>query len=223
MLRQFKPESVSTYELGYKGLLAQGKLLMDVYGYFGQYKDFITRRNVIQPTSGDIDQLKADLAAGKTASDLGEIYSIPVNIASKVKNFGWGFGLDYRLPHNFTIGGNVSSDELRDVPNDFAAYFSTPKYRANMSVGNTGFGYKKRMGFNVTYRWQDAFEYESDFINGTVNAIHTLDAQVNCKFPAQKILVKLGATNLLNEYYTNGIGNSVVGGLYYISIGYNVF
>ena len=79
------------------------------------------------------------------------------------------------------------------------------------------------MGFNITYRWQDAFYYESDFINGDVNAIHTLDAQVNCKFPAQKILLKLGATNLLNEYYTNGMGNSVIGGLYYLSIGYNVF
>lgn len=79
------------------------------------------------------------------------------------------------------------------------------------------------MGFNIVYRWQDAFFYESDFTNGQINAVHTLDAMVSYKFPAQKVLIKLGATNLLNEYYTNGMGNSVIGGLYYVSLGYNVF
>lgn len=201
---EFKPESVNSYEAGYKGLLADGKLLVDVYSYFGQYRNFITRRLIIQPDSNDI-------------------YSIPVNTTSKVKTFGWGVSLDYRLPHNFTIGGNISSDELKNVPAGFKAYFSTPKYRANATFANTGFAYKKRLGFSLTYRWQDAFLYESDFVNGTVNAIHTLDAQVNYKLPAQKILFKIGATNLLNEYYTNGLGNSVIGGLYYVTIGYNVF
>lgn len=220
---EFKPESVTSYELGYKGLLAQGRLLVDVYGYWGQYSNFITRRLLIQPTSGSQQQLAADLQAGKPAEGLGDIFSIPVNTTSKVKTFGWGFSLDYRLPNNFNIGGNISSDELKDVPAGFKTYFSTPKYRTNLSVGNTGFAYKKRMGFNVTYRWQDSYYYESDFVNGQVNAVHTLDAQVSYKFPAQKVLLKLGATNLLNEYYTNGMGNSVIGGLYYISVGYNVF
>ena len=201
---EFKPESVNSFEVGYKGLLAQGKLLVDVYGYYGQYRNFLTRRLIIQTDSSDI-------------------FSIPVNTTSKVKTLGWGLGLDYRLPMNFTVAANISSDELKDVPVGFKTYFSTPKYRANLSFGNTGFGYKKRMGFNIAYRWQDAFFYESDFTNGQINAVHTLDAQVSCKFPAQKILLKLGATNLLNQYYTNGMGNSVIGGLYYLSIGYNVF
>lgn len=220
---EFKPESVVSYEIGYKGLLAQGKLLVDVYGYLGQYSNFITRRLLIQPFSGSQQQLAADLQAGKPADGLGDIFSLPVNTTSKVKTFGWGLSLDYRLPNNFTIGGNISSDELNDVPAGFKTYFSTPKYRTNLSLGNTGFAYKKRMGFNVTYRWQDSYFYESDFINGQINAVSTLDAQVSYKFPVQKVLLKLGATNLLNEYYTNGMGNSVIGGLYYISVGYNVF
>jgi outer membrane receptor for ferrienterochelin and colicin len=32
----FKPESVSTYELGYKGLHMNDRMLIDVYGYYGQ-------------------------------------------------------------------------------------------------------------------------------------------------------------------------------------------
>ena len=219
----FKPESVSSFELGYKGLLAQGKLLIDVYGYYGQYKDFITRRLIIVPYSGSQQQLAADLTSGKPAGDLGNIYSIPVNTTSKVKTFGYGLSIDYKLPYNFQVGANLSSDELKDVPVGFKTYFSTPKYRTNVSLANTGFAYKKRLGFNVTYRWQDAFYYESDFVNGNVNAIHTLDAQVSYKIPAAKSVIKIGANNLLNEYYTNGVGNAVIGGLYYVSIGYNVF
>jgi outer membrane receptor protein involved in Fe transport len=220
---EFKPESVSSVELGYKGLLSQGKLLFDVYGYYGQYQNFITRSLIIQPYSGSQQQLAADLQAGKPPASLGTIFSIPVNTTSKVKTYGFGISADYRLPKNFQVGVNFSSDQLSGVPAGFKAYFSTPKYRANASVSNNGFGYKKRMGFNVMYRWQDAFFYEGDFANGDVNAIHTLDMQVNFKIPAAKILLKVGANNLLNEYYTNGMGNAVVGGLYYMSIGYNVF
>jgi hypothetical protein len=36
-------------------------------------------------------------------------------------------------------------------------------------------------------------------------------------------MIKIGATNLLNKYYVDAIGNSQIGGLYYISFGYNVF
>jgi len=219
----FKPESVSSFELGYKGLLAQGKLLIDVYGYYGQYQDFITRSLIIVPYSGSQQQLAADLASGKPAGNLGNIYSIPVNTTSKVKTFGFGVSIDYKLPYNFQLGANLSSDELKDVPVGFKTYFSTPKYRTNVTFGNTGFGYKKRLGFNVVYRWQDSFYYESDFSNGDINAFHTLDAQINFRIPAAKSVIKIGATNLLNEYYINGLGNSVVGGLYYVGFGYNVF
>ncbi len=225
----FGPESVNSYELGYRGLVADKKLLIDVYGYYGQYKNFITRSLIIQPkntqpVSGTVQQqLAADLQSGRSATDLGLIFSIPVNTTSKVKTLGWGIGLDYRLPKNFLVGVNASSDELKDVPVGFKTYFSTPKYRTNVSFGNNGFAYKKRVGFNVVYRWQDAFFYESDFTNGNIPAVHTLDAQISYKIPSAKTLIKIGATNLLNEYYTNGVGNSIVGGLYYVSLGYNVF
>lgn len=219
----FNPESVSTFEVGYKGLLFSDKLLIDAYTYYGTYQNFITRRLVIQPNSGNIQDVVNAVSSGVNPSTVGKIYSIPVNTTSKVKTFGWGLGLDYRLPKGFAITANVSSDELNDVPTGFKTYFSTPKYRTNLAVSNSGFGYKKRIGFNVTWRWQDSFYYESDFTNGQVNAIHTLDAQISYKVPAAKSVFKIGANNLLNEYYTNGVGNAVIGGLYYVSFGYNIF
>ncbi len=220
----FKPESVSTYELGYKGLLAEDKLLVDVYGYYGQYQDFLTRTLLIQPKAGlTIGDVATGIENKVNASNLGNLYSIPVNSPSKVKTYGFGLSIDYRFAYGFNAGANLSSDNLKDVPEGFAAYFSTPKYRTNISVGNTGFGPKKRLGFNVAYRWQDSFYFEGDFANEQLPAIHTVDAQLSYKIPATKSMLKLGANNLLNQYYTNGAGNSIIGGLYYVSFGYNVF
>ncbi len=220
----FKPESVGTFELGYKGLALQDKLLIDIYGYYGQYQNFLSRTLLVQPKATyTLASIASAIATNVAVSNVANIYSIPVNAPSKVKTYGFGFGLDYRLPAGFIINSNVSSDNLTDVPDGFIAYFSTPKYRANLGFGNTGFGDKKRLGFNIAYRWQDAFYYQGDFANADLPAIHTVDAQFSVKLPSIKSLVKLGANNLLNQYYVNGAGNSIIGGLYYISFGYNVF
>ncbi len=100
--------------------------------------------------------------------------------------------------------------------------FNTPKIKYNISVGN--YSIKKVFGFNITYRWQDSYEYESSFISGTTASFGVVDAQISMKLPKlHNSMIKIGASNLLNKYYTDAIGNSQVGGLYYVSLGYNVF
>ncbi|MEP6748877.1 MAG: TonB-dependent receptor [Bacteroidota bacterium] len=217
-----KAESVTTYELGYKGLLTKN-LLVDAYAYYGEYSDFLYRTLVLQPNAGTtIINVDSALAKGAIASNLGRIFSVPANTTSKVKTYGFGASIDYRLPLGFSIGGNLSSDNLKD-DGGFRSSFSTPKYRGNFTLANTGFGTSRRAGFNITYRWQNSFYYDGDFGNGQVPAVHTLDAQFSYKFPSAKTAVKIGANNLLNQYYINGIGNSMVGGLYYVAFAYNVF
>jgi outer membrane receptor protein involved in Fe transport len=210
-----KPESVSSFEAGYKGLLMNSKLLIDIYGYFGQYQDFTGRVNTIQTLTGNA----ADTANSSKRRNI----SIVVNSPDKVKTYGFGISADYRLPLNFVIGVNAASDVLKDVPTDFVAYFNAPKYKTNVSFGNVGFGKEKRLGFNVAYRWQQGFYYQGDFANGNLPDVHTLDAQISVKLPKTKSIIKFGANNLLNQYYYNAIGNSQIGGLYYVSFGYNVY
>ena len=209
-----KAESLTSFEAGYKGLLMDSKLLIDLYGYYGNYEDFTGRVNVVQSKSGN-PIVTAD-------ADTGQIYSVPINYSEKIKTYGFGLGLDYRLPKNFTISANFASDNL-DVPTGLTANFNSPKYKANASFGNTGFGKQKRLGFNVAYRWQDEFYFEGDLANGTLPAVQTLDAQFSVKLPKTKSVLKIGANNLLNQYYYNGVGNSYVGGLYYVSFGYNIY
>jgi len=212
---EVKPESVSSFEVGYKGLMMNNNLLIDLYGYYGQYKDFLSRVNTIQTTTG--------IAADTSNPSKRRNISVPINTPDKVKTYGFGISLDYRLPYNFTVGANLASDVLKDVPAEFSAYFNAPKYKANLNFGNSGFGRDKRMGFNVAYRWQEGFYYQADFANGNLPDVHTLDAQISWKMPSTKSIFKLGATNLLNQYYYNAIGNSQIGALYYVSYGFNVY
>ncbi|MBP6431946.1 MAG: TonB-dependent receptor [Ferruginibacter sp.] len=210
-----KPESLSSFEVGYKGLLLNSKLLIDAYTYFGQYQDFLSRQNTMQTLTG----VPADITNPSRRKNI----SIVVNAPEKVKTFGFGLGVDYRLPMNFSISANISSDELKDVPANFIAYFNAPKYKTNLSLGNTGFGFQKRLSASVGYRWQQGFYYQGDFANGQLPDVHVVDAQVSYKLPKTKSILKVGANNLLNQYYYNAIGNSQVGGLYYVSFGFNVY
>jgi outer membrane receptor protein involved in Fe transport len=213
----FKPEAVKSFEVGYRGLLAKSKLLLDAYAYVGNYQDFITRVLVVQSISATPNPADVLVASKR------RVLSVPINSPTKVKTNGWGVSLEYRLPKGFFVNGNISSDQLGDVQDGFITYFNAPKYRGNMTFGNYGMGKNKRVGFNMVYRWQAEFDYQSDLANGVVPAYQVLDAQISYKLPKISSVVRLGANNLLNQYYITALANPSIGGLYYVSFGYNIF
>ncbi|HEX7845296.1 MAG TPA: TonB-dependent receptor, partial [Chitinophagaceae bacterium] len=199
--KPFKPETMRSFELGYKGLISN-KLMLDMYGYVGNYKDFIGRIGLFQPSTRNV-------------------YSIVVNSANKVKTHGWGIGLNYDINKAYSAFVNVYSDVITDVPAGFKAYFNAPKYKLNAGLINNGFGKEKRASFSVMLHWQDWFNYEGELANGPVNAFTTVDAQVSYKFPKIKSQVRIGGTNIFNKYYKNAYGHPEVGGLYYVGFAYN--
>lgn len=213
----FKPEAVTSYEVGYRGLLLKSRLMIDAYYYIGNYQDFITRVIVAQsitnaPSPADI------LVASKR-----RILSIPINNPTQVKTSGWGVSAEYRFNGGFYTTGNLSSDQLGGVEQGFITYFNAPKLRGNVSLGNNGLGKSKRVGFNFVYRFQSEFDYQSDLANGVVPSYRVLDGQISYKFPKVNSVVRVGANNLLNEYYITALANPSIGGLYYVSFGYNIF
>ena len=202
--KRMKPETMSSFEVGYKSLVNK-KLLIDGYAYFGSYKDFLGRIVLVQPTRQTLP------------------WSIVTNSDTKVNTWGAGVGFDYKMNKNFFSFFNAYTDNIRNVPNGFQAGWSTPKYRLNAGFGNSGLGKSKKIGFNVNLRWQDEFYWESGGLaDGTVKAYTTLDAQVNYKIPKIKSMIKIGGTNITNKFYQTGFGNPNIGGMYYISFGYNI-
>ncbi|BAV08193.1 TonB-dependent Receptor Plug Domain [Filimonas lacunae] len=211
-----KPESVQSFEAGYRGVIAK-KLLIDVYGYYSRYKNFIARVAVGRGQSAIPANAYTELASPFTTTN----YSFVYNVNEPVNAYGWGAGLVYQLYKGYNVSANVYSDDLTKVPEGVVTFFNTPKIRYNLGFGNDNV--YKNIGFNAIYRWQQKVNWEGTFGTGEVPAYGVLDAQVSYRLTSIKSLIKLGATNITNKYYTSAFGNPQVGGLYYISFGYNVF
>ncbi|WP_341836293.1 TonB-dependent receptor [Chitinophaga pollutisoli] len=211
--REFKPEKVEAFEIGYKALISS-KLLIDAYVYTNTFKNFNGSQVLVKVTP-----------AGQ------EVYSVPVNFEKNIKSWGWALGLDYRLPSNFTFGGNVSYNRLLDEESlgGFQAMYNTPRYRYNINFGNRNIA-RSNFGFNVSWRWQEAFVWSSSFVGplvrvnnlGEMPAIGALDAQVSYLFVQPKITLKIGGANLTGNKYIQSWGNPTVGTQAYASIGYNL-
>lgn len=204
--QDLKPEKMRSFEIGYKAFFSSDSrhgLLLDMYGYLGSYRDFLGRNILYQPTSQ-------------------KVYSTVLNSSTEVKTYGYGLGLDYKLPQNFSVFFNGYSDVITDVPTGFSDYFNTPKYRFNTGVANTGFGKKEKLGFSAMFRWQDSFQWQGELANGPIDAYATVDAQISYKLPKINSFVRVGGTNLFNHYYKTGYANPEIGGLYYVSFGYHL-
>jgi outer membrane receptor protein involved in Fe transport len=214
---EFKPESVTSFEVGYRGLMANKKLLVDVYGYFGTYKDFLTSVNVVQSITANPQPTDILVASRR------RILQVPINSPTQVNTYGAGVSFEYNFGGGFFMNLNGSYDKLGDVPDAYITNFNAPNLRGNAIFGNHGFGPSKRLGFNVAYRWQDEFFYTSTLANGMVPAYHTVDAQVSYKLPKIRSVIRLGGNNILNEYYITAIANPSIGGLYYVAFAYNIY
>jgi len=198
--RGVRPESVQSYELGYKGLVLPN-LLIDAYGYYSIYKDFITAVDVYQNVGGSFVK-----------------FGVPVNAEGEVNSYGAALGLDY-LIGKYNISGNVSYNEIGDLPVNYINDFNTPKIRYNLGFGNKEI--IKNFGFNLAYRWQDQFYWNSSFASGQVPAYSSLDAQVSLRIPSVQSVIKLGGSNVLNKYYFTSYGNPSAGAIYYVAISFN--
>ena len=209
--KDVKPETVKSYEIGYKGILSN-KLLIDAYFYYSQYDNFLLTTAVVQSRTGS--------KLGTYSEFTSNNYSYVQNSETRVKSTGWGIGIDYRVYKGYSLYGNVFSDVLKDVPAGEVTYFNAPKYRINIGVRNDNVCHN--VGFNVVYKWQDENYYEGTFITGTLPSFGWLDAQVTYRPKGTKSTFRIGGTNVANNYQRTGYGSPAVGGLYYMSYGYNL-
>jgi iron complex outermembrane receptor protein len=92
----------------------------------------------------------------------------------------------------------------------------------NISFGNASLC-KSPFGFNINYRWQSRYLWQSSLATGYVDAYGTVDAQVQYTFMKNRFNVKLGASNLFNKYYYSFIGGPSIGGLYYCTATIHIF
>ena len=200
-----KPEKVTAYEIGYRGLLEAGKqrVTVDLSVYYNQYEDFIANKNVIVPynTTGGF-----------------KVFQLYTNSAADINSYGATIGLNTKVLNGFSLGLNYTLaqfdfDQASDP--DFEAGFNTPEHKVKLQFGKTDLF--KNFGFNINARWQDEYRWESTFVDGTIESRTVLDAQVNYSVPSIKSIFKLGGANLTGQEYLSAPGVGAIGSQYYLS------
>ena len=235
---EHKTEKVGTWEVGYKGLLMDGKLLLDAFYYQNTYTDFGAEIDITQAVAvGNIQSIPTGYGDGHSAGEqkvfvdggnaaegvVLQRYGWDTNIEGDINSFGYGFGAEYTFLGGYTLGANGSYNELKSLDNlieqEFNVAYNTPEWRYNFTLANRKL--TDRLGFGLTYRWQDAYLWQSAIGSGIIPDFGTLDAQITYKIPSINGRVKVGGSNILNERYTTSFANPIIGSLYYIQLNLN--
>jgi hypothetical protein len=190
-----------------------------------------------QPLNGQIADLR-NPATYRT-------FQVNFNNFNEIFVNGWGLGLEYAIGRGFNISGNyahqVGTVTLRnaqgiviknrageeiinrkmsdpDVSDAGRNFFISPENRYNISFGNPKL--TKNIGFNLSYRFTSDMWVEQGTTAGDIwlPQWSSLDGQVSLKVPSIKSTIKVGGSNLLNNYYSQGYGLARIGGLYYVSL-----
>lgn len=244
--KEYKTEKVATWEAGYKGLFLDGRLFVDAFFYWSTYTDLLAEIDVTQAVRTSAGTLKGAEAipTGYTVENAGEAhgeseqqvfvngggtdirlqrYGYNVNINDEVMTRGFGLGAEYSLGGGYNFGGNISNNTMVSLDNlvaqEYNVAFNTPEWRYNVSFSNRKL--TKRLGFNVTYRWQEAYLWQSAIGSGVIPAFGTMDAQVSYDIPSIKAKLKVGGSNITNERYTTSFANPQMGAIYYVQLNLN--
>jgi outer membrane receptor protein involved in Fe transport len=229
-LPKAKPEKINSIEIGYKSVVSNNKLVVDIDAYLNKYEGFLGQVQVYVPKGETINSAAAVLAmldrnrdstaaSATTAASKGQDrYRVYTNSKTNYTNYGAGLSGTYILFRKYTVAGNVSFNKMEagKAKDIFVAGFNTPAWTANLSFGNKETF--KNVGFNIVWRWQDGFVWESPLVTGNVSAYSTIDAQVSIYFPKLKSRIKLGGSNILNRRYIQYAGGPTLGALYYAAI-----
>jgi iron complex outermembrane receptor protein len=228
-LAKGRPEGINSLEIGYKSVLLDNKIFIDFDAYSNVYNGFLGQVQVFVPIAETVGSDAAVIAMvdrnrdattasnGNAASKGQDRYRVYTNAKQKYTTYGSSLGISYNFYKGFTISGNVNYNNIKGnaTPDLFVTGFNTPNWTTNVSFGDRQV--TKNIGFNVVWKWQNSFLWESPLVTGTVNAINNIDAQITYRVSAAKSTIKLGGTNILNNRHIEYAGGPTIGALYYVA------
>ena len=224
-LNPIEPEHINSFEVGYKSVLANNRLVVDGEAYLNQYDKFLGQVDVAVPGSGAVGTDAAVLDMLTRAKQTR--YRVYTNAKNTYTSYGAALGLTYNIVGKFVASGNANYNNISRNPNPdvFVTGFNTPKFVTNFSFGNRELLKKANgatAGFNVVWRWQDSFFWQSPLADGVVPAYQTVDAQITVRVPRPALTIKTGAANVFNSRYIQYAAGPTIGGLYYVALTWDV-
>ncbi len=201
-LEFLRQERITTFEVGYRGLLSRN-LLVDLNYYRNTFEDLTTNIVTISPTLG----FNPVIVLG--------------NVSGAVYSSGLGTGIEYITDKGFRLGANYTftefdaSEALESNPN-FLPDFNMPRHMVKLSLANRKL--TDRLGFSIHYSWLDNFTYRTPVGEGKISEYDVLDAAIFCRIPEIKTILKVGGANILNETYRAIYGGPTVGSQIYLQL-----
>ena len=179
-----------------------------------------------------------------------EIYRVAANAKDKVTSQGFSIGFNYYLNEKIVINGNYSWNKLiNEETNNYTAppynidegewnnllinekvadpiipAYNTPEHKFNIGISNSFVIAKNEYNLSINYRWQEEFLFEgSPQFTGVIPSYSLVDAQINRYFTVKnsQLLLKIGASNILNNKIYQAYGGPTIGRLGYISLTFN--
>lgn len=211
-----RPEQVRTVEFGYRGSFGT-KLFVDASFYNSWYTHFIGFKIGIDAQFDQQTGLPRDI----------QVYRYSANSLNQVQTQGFNIGANYYFYKVHAINANYSWNRIvKSVKDDpIIPAFNTPEHKINLGLSAREWlkqsDNNNSWGYSINYKWLEGFLFEgSPQFTGIVPSYSLLDVQINYTLWAQNIMMKLGASNALNNQAFQTYGGPVIGRLAYFSILY---
>lgn len=211
-----KPERVQTLEAGYRTTLWE-KLFIDLNYYYSWYTNFLGFK-----IGADVNWPQGDPFVRGI-----RVYRVTANSKDLVTTQGVSVGLNYFYQKYLGFSGNYSWNRLdrRGSTDPLIPAYNTPEHKYNLGINGRDIELTlgsiriEHWGYGINYKWQEGFMFEgSPQFTGFVPAYDMVDAQINKSFKNNKITVKLGANNLLDNKVIQVFGGPAVGRMGYLSV-----
>jgi iron complex outermembrane recepter protein len=211
-----QPEQQQSVELGYRGLLL-ANLLVDFSAHWATFRHMITPETVRAASStthrGEVLPGVADVLAGNAT--MATAWRPFVNSPEPVSTAGIGCSMAYQPHSTLTLYGNYQYIALTGHADEVPG-FNTPEH--TLVAGLSGQQLFKRLGFDVHYRWQDAFLWDDSFARAVIPTLGQVNARISYYLSDWKTTITAGGNNLLGEDYRTHAGAPFVGQLFYLGL-----
>ena len=215
-----KPERVQTIEFGYRTTIAK-KLFLDISYYYSWYYDFL----------GFKIGAKVDWPSGSPFVQSVNIYRVTANSKDVVTTQGFTIGANYFYKKYLGFAVNYSYNNLdrQGSTDPLIPAFNTPSHKYNIGINGrdivSTLGSLKlfNWGYGFNWKWQEGFLFEgSPQFTGFVPSYGMFDAQFNKGYLDNKLTLKIGASNLLDNKVIQVFGGPAIGRMIYVSVLFDI-
>jgi iron complex outermembrane receptor protein len=194
-----RPESVNSFEVGYKGLAIDKKLFIDIVAYYSQYTNFISPAFAVSDGVGTFAFNSDGTLSGYDPSTGGS--GVPGQLTTYFNYggadiYGFDVGLSYFFTQDINLDLNASFMDFASTDNQFASQgipiqlnAPTNKYKATLALRNTF-----RAG-----RW-----------NGTLDDRTVVDITVGYDWKSIGATFQVGMNNIFDNKTPDVLGSPIM-------------